>query len=237
MHQSSPVAAHGVLFDVGYTLMDESNRLRGALVMLAQMGREQGCAWTPEMLREHYLATCAAPRSDEPSLVIQMLHDLGVKEQIATSLRRALVWDATPMKAYPDAGPALKTLREAGLRVGVLANQPASAREDLERAGLASLCDDIWLSDAVGLHKPDPAFFRLALSRWSMPAHRVAYVGDRPDNDVRAAKAIGLHTVLLRRPGAPHTDQHTNGAKEMPDVEAADLEQVAKHLCEWTDHM
>src|SRR4029453_5839740 len=114
---------------------------------------------------------------------------------------------------------------------GVLANQPASARVDLERAGLTALCDDVWLSAAVGLAKPDPAFFRLALDAWALAPERIAYVGDRPDNDVAPAKALGLATVRLRR--GPHRDQSPRGDAERADVEADDLTEAARHLVAW----
>ena len=117
------------------------------------------------------------------------------------------------------------------MRVGVLANQPASAREDLDRAGLVELCDSIWLSDAVGMAKPDPAFFRLALSMWSMPPERVAYVGDRPDNDVAPAKLLGMHTVRMRL--GPHAMQQPRGAGEVADWTVDTFAGLTEHLLRW----
>ena len=71
-------------------------------------------------------------------------------------------WDRLgPPSPYPDAVEALRVLHRGGFRLGVLANQPASAAEDLARAGIAPLLDGCWLSEPLGLSKPDPAFFRL----------------------------------------------------------------------------
>jgi HAD superfamily hydrolase (TIGR01509 family) len=224
-------ARAGILFDVGYCLMDESARLAHALAWLAEALVAAGAPLMAADLHAAYLAACRRPEPGEPSLLVQMLRGLGIPAETTAALRRAVPWDAAPLEAYPEAVSALHDLRAAGFRLGILANQPASALADLDRAGIATLCDGVWLSAAVGLAKPDPAFFRLALDAWSLVPGRVAYVGDRPDNDVAPAKALGLATVRLRR--GPHADQFPRTAAERADVEARDLTEAARHLVAW----
>jgi HAD superfamily hydrolase (TIGR01509 family) len=224
-------ARAGVLFDVGYCLMDESARLDRAQVWLAESLAAAGHGRSLADLRAAYQAACRQPDPEEPSLLVQMLRSLGVPDQTAAAVRRAVPWDAVPLEPYAETIAALGTLRADGLRLGVLANQPASARADLDRAGITPLCDGVWLSGAVGLSKPDPAFFRLALAAWSLDPHRVAYVGDRPDNDVAPAKALGLLSVRIRR--GPHVEQVARSLAEQADIEARDLEDVARRLVSW----
>lgn len=226
----SPVQ-HGVLFDVGYGLLDESSRLHAALGWLSTYLERHGVRASPARLHELYLAACRAPALGPGGLLVQTALAAGADATLAQQQRREMPWDAVPMPPLPGAREALATLRGAGLRVGVLANQPASARLDLERAGLLALLDDVWLSEAVGLAKPDPQFFRLALRAWDLPAARVAYVGDRPDNDVAPAKGLGLHAVRLLL--GPHAAQPERGPQERPHFAAASLQQVAVHLCAW----
>ncbi len=160
-----------------------------------------------------------------------MLRSLELPAETAAGLRGAVPWDAVPLETYPETGAALRDLRAAGFRLGVLANQPVSARLDLERAGIAALCDGVWLSAAVGLAKPDPAFFRLALDAWALPPSRVAYVGDRPDNDVAPARMLGMTAVRLCR--GPHAEQAPRTDAERADIEARDLTDAARRLCAW----
>jgi HAD superfamily hydrolase (TIGR01509 family) len=160
-----------------------------------------------------------------------MLRSLGIPNATIAAVRGAVPWDAVPLEPYGESLAALRTLRAAGLRVGVLANQPASARADLDRAGITPLCDGVWLSGAVGLSKPDPAFFRLALAAWSLDPRRVAYVGDRPDNDVAPAKALGLLSVRVRR--GPHVEQVARSQAEQADIEVRDLDDAARRLVTW----
>jgi HAD superfamily hydrolase (TIGR01509 family) len=221
----------GVLFDVGYCLMDETPRLEHALGWLAKALRPSGRAPAVADLRDAYLEACRRPDPGEPSLLVQTLGSLGVPSAEVAALRRAVPWDAVPLDPYPEAVAALRALRDAGFRVGVLANQPASTQDELERAGIAALCDGVWLSAVAGLAKPDPAFFRLALEAWAIEPHRIAYVGDRPDNDVAPARALGLVAMRLRR--GPHARQLPRSDAERASLEAPDLAEAAARLIAW----
>jgi HAD superfamily hydrolase (TIGR01509 family) len=224
-------APAGVLFDVGYCLMDESPRLRHALAWLAEALAASGHPLSTAALDAAYREACRKPDPGEPSLLVQMLRSLGVPGETTAPLRRAVPWDAVPLEPYPDTVTALRDLHAAGLRLGVLANQLASARTDLDRTGITALCDGVWLSAAVGLAKPDPAFFALALDAWRLPPGRVAYVGDRPDNDVAPARQLGLLTVRIRR--GPHAEQPVRSEAEQADIEASGLTEAARQLVEW----
>lgn len=99
---------------------------------------------------------------------------------------------------YHDVLPTLRTLRDRGWRVGVCGNQPARRRDELAALGVD--VDVLTTSEHLAAEKPDRAFFTRLLAALGDPApHRVAYVGDRVDNDVVAAAAAGLRPVWLRR--------------------------------------
>ncbi len=99
---------------------------------------------------------------------------------------------------YPDALPALDSLREAGYSVGIVANQPASRTAELRAMGIN--VDVMAMSDEFGVHKPSREFFRHAQVLLGSPdAAHVAYVGDRLDNDVIPATAAGMRPIWIRR--------------------------------------
>ncbi len=99
---------------------------------------------------------------------------------------------------YPDAIPAIAALHGRGLRVAVIGNQPAERTAQLRALGIDP--EVMAMSEAMGVSKPDPAFFRSALELMGHPdPGAVAYVGDRPDNDVRPSAAAGMRAVWLRR--------------------------------------
>jgi HAD superfamily hydrolase (TIGR01549 family) len=99
---------------------------------------------------------------------------------------------------YPDALPSLAALRDRGYRIAILANQPAERTAELRALGVEA--EVMAMSDELGVAKPSPDFFRRAIELLAVddPAD-VAYVGDRPDNDVAPALAAGMRAVWLRR--------------------------------------
>jgi HAD superfamily hydrolase (TIGR01549 family) len=99
---------------------------------------------------------------------------------------------------YPDALRAAEGLKERGYRVAVTANQPARRHDELVALGID--VEALGMSDAMGVAKPDPAFFSRTLELLgSPPAGDVAYVGDRVDNDVLPSAAAGMRAVWIRR--------------------------------------
>ena len=128
---------------------------------------------------------------------------------------------------YPDAVPALRALRARGVGVGVIGNQPASRAVELRAVGVDA--DVIAMSDELGVEKPDPAFFARVLDLVGSPADRVAYVGDRVDNDVLPALAAGLRPVWLRR-GPWAALQHLPEGVAVP--QARRLDEVGRGLTE-----
>ena len=103
-----------------------------------------------------------------------------------------------PDDLYPDALRAIDGLKARGYRVAITANQPARRHAELEALGVS--VEAMGMSDAMGVFKPDPAFFARTLELLGSPSPAdVAYVGDRVDNDVRPSAAAGMRAVWIRR--------------------------------------
>ena len=99
---------------------------------------------------------------------------------------------------YPDAKPALDALRQAGYSIAIIANQPAERTAELRFLGVRA--DVMGMSAEMGVHKPSREFYTHALKRMGDPAAaNVAYVGDRLDNDIHPAAAVGMRPVWIRR--------------------------------------
>jgi putative hydrolase of the HAD superfamily len=107
------------------------------------------------------------------------------------------LWDAP----VPGAESALTAVRRAGLVTAVISNSNGSIRGILDRLGLGRYLDFVLDSAEVGVEKPDPRLFQLALDRAGVRPAEAAYVGDLYSVDVLGARAAGLDGVLLD-PGA-----------------------------------
>jgi HAD superfamily hydrolase (TIGR01509 family) len=133
-------------------------------------------------------------------------------------------WSYPPSALHRDALPTLGVLRDAGFRLGVIANQPTQVRAALERDGLVPFFEVWGVSDDLGLQKPDPALFIHAVRTAGVEPARAVMVGDRLDYDVRPAKVAGLRTVWVLRGEAP--DVPTPEQLSEPDAAVADLSEL-----------
>jgi putative hydrolase of the HAD superfamily len=97
----------------------------------------------------------------------------------------------------PAARQALVTAREAGVGAAVISNSNGSIRSILERLGFLRWLDYVIDSGEVGVEKPDPRIFRLALERSGVSPDEAVYIGDLYSVDVLGARAAGIQAVLL----------------------------------------
>ena len=99
--------------------------------------------------------------------------------------------------ADPAAAPALARAKAAGLVVGVISNSNGTVTRTLESAGLGVWIDFVVDSSVVGVEKPDPRIFSMAVERAGVSPGEAAYVGDLYSVDVLGARAAGLAAVLI----------------------------------------
>src|SRR5665213_1798305 len=95
-----------------------------------------------------------------------------------------------PEDLYPDAFPCIEQLVDLGYRVALAGNQPISIEGMLEE--LAIPVEFVASSERWGVAKPSPAFFERIVAEAGIAADRVAYVGDRLDNDILPSLRAGM---------------------------------------------
>ena len=111
--------------------------------------------------------------------------------------RQFNLWELVPSTVVP----ALEALRARGLRLTVVSNANGTLRAHLERLGLARWFDCVLDSCELGVEKPDPRLFELALERSGARPESTIHVGDLYHVDVVGARAAGLRAVLLDEAG------------------------------------
>src|SRR5262249_61193818 len=96
-----------------------------------------------------------------------------------------------------EACAGLTRRKAPGLIRGMISNSNGTVRSILETTGLARDVDFVIDSGIVGVEKPDPRIFHLALEHARVPATAACYVGDLYSVDVIGARRAGLDAVLL----------------------------------------
>ena len=141
---------------------------------------------------------------------------LGVEGLDHATARRALI-GALEFTAYPDAPPALRELRERGLRLVVASNWDCALPGWLEPIGILELVDGVVTSAEVGAPKPSTRVFERALQVAGVEPGEAVHVGDRVENDLEGAAAAGVRGILMRRDGAPLPGVEAIGSlRELP---------------------
>ena len=165
------MAVDAVVFDIGETLIDETTMWTRAA---------QAAGVTPFTLMGVLGGLIAQGRHHDDVWEI-----LGVEHPAAT-------WDDTDW--YPDALSCVARLRAAGYRVCAVGNTPRFVEEQLGRR-----IEVLGSSERWQIWKPDPAFFTRIAEALGLAPAKIAYVGDRVDNDVGPALATGMAAVHIRR--------------------------------------
>ena len=99
---------------------------------------------------------------------------------------------------YPGVPELLERL-SARYGLGIIANQKPGLEGRMERFGILPYFKEIVGSGDLGISKPDPRIFLAALERANCAPQDAVMVGDRLDNDIAPAQALGFTTVWVRQ--------------------------------------
>lgn len=204
-----------VLFDVDFTVL-EPGEVFGAEGYRA-IGERYGLALDTSRWREAERAAYAVVKRRREEL--GPVHDGGAYRALADAVIGALGGgppDAVAACAeavvaewvrvenfalYDDVLPCFERLRGAGVRLGLVSNTSRDLDEIVASFALADYVEVAVASVEIGLAKPSPAIFGVALERARVAAGDAVMVGDSVEDDVKGALACGMGAVLLDRAG------------------------------------
>jgi HAD superfamily hydrolase (TIGR01662 family) len=219
-------AIRAVLFDVGGPIDTEVRHeelidacIRGALaacgVRVTDASYADACrAAVDSFAPDAYAAIAWRLAGGERATVERVLAEVAGSWQERRAARGGL-------ELRPGIADLLRELRAGGVVLGLAANQPAAALEDLDRAGIGGLFAHREVSGHHGYRKPDVRVFLRACEQLGVTPGECAMVGDRIDNDIAPANALGMATVLFRT--GRHMAQQPRAPGDVPDVEVASV--------------
>jgi 2-haloacid dehalogenase len=126
------------------------------------------------------------------------------------------------LEPFPEVPEVLERLKTSGLRTAILSNGSPMMLDAVVRASrLNSLIDAVLSVEAVGIYKPHPKVYQLAVDRLGVPAAAIAFQSSNAW-DAYAASAFGMQVVWCNRygqrperlPGKP--DRTVRSLSELP---------------------
>jgi putative hydrolase of the HAD superfamily len=132
--------------------------------------------------------------------------EMGVPDHLLDSAVDLIerVYTELPWGPITGAAEGLRAVQDEGYRLAIVSNAHGTMAEHLETHEICSATggpgvavEIVVDSHLVGIEKPDPRIFAIALDALGLPADRCTYVGDTVYFDVNGARAAGLHPVHL----------------------------------------
>ncbi len=101
------------------------------------------------------------------------------------------LWDEDPGQLDDAMVAVLRRVRAEGTSLGLLSNNTTALRRDLGRHRISDLFDPIINSAEIGVVKPSPMIYRIAIDRMDAASEDIVFVDDKLTN-VLAAQHVGM---------------------------------------------
>jgi 8-oxo-dGTP diphosphatase/putative hydrolase of the HAD superfamily len=216
--------AQWLFFDVGSTLLDEERAAEDQFEQASQALRRHGVDRSFEQFCHAYRYVC---ENRAPRQFVAMMDHLQL-----TPEQQQIVWNETTYhhaleSLYRGVADAVRRLSRK-FKLGIIANQYAGTKDRLIGHGVGDCFAACCGSAEAGVSKPDPRIFQHALQDAKCRAEDAVMIGDRLDNDVRPAKALGMMTVRVLT--GPTRMQQPRSEEETPDLTVNCIKEFADAL-------
>ena len=125
--------------------------------------------------------------------------------------------------APPETYTVLNELQAKDMPLGIVSNFPKTLPDLCREVEIADYFDFIVASEEVGVSKPDPKIFHIALARAQVKPHEAVYVGDHPF-DILCAKKVPMPIIWFNKDNDPLPDGFTS----YPDLQISTLSELVE---------
>jgi putative hydrolase of the HAD superfamily len=102
---------------------------------------------------------------------------------------------------FPDTMPIIERLQARSIPMGIVSNYGAHLIYTLYKLNIYDYFEFVIVSSLVGVAKPEPGIFELAIEKAGVPPDRILYVGDNVTDDIEGSHNMGIDAALINRPG------------------------------------
>jgi 2-haloacid dehalogenase len=192
------------VFDAYGTLFDFSSVTEACRQALGERAVPLVAVWRDKQLQMTWLLAAQGRHRDFWTVTGEALDfafdAFGVRD---ADLRDRLLARCLALDAFPEVPEALRRLKARGLRLAILSNgTPAMLEAVVAHAGLGGLFEAVISVEEVGVFKPHPKVYQLALDRLCLPRQAISFQSSN-GWDAYAASAFGMKVVWCNRSRQP----------------------------------
>ena len=210
------------VFDAYGTLFDYASAAAGCREALGERLAPLTTLWRDKQLQYTWLRALQGRHADfwqvTGDALDFALETLGLDDP---PLRTRLMELYLSLDVFPEVPAMLQRLKAAGLKTAILSNgSPQMLDAMVKKAGIAEFLDVVLSVELVGVYKPNPKVYQLAVDRLAIPAGAISFQSSNAW-DAYAASAFGMRVVWCNRYG-----QRPERLPGKPDSEIASLEEL-----------
>src|SRR5216683_2487976 len=213
------------VFDAYGTLFDYASAAAGCRDLLGDQAERLTALWRDKQLQYTWLRAVQNRHADFWQVTGDALdYALEALDLADGALRERLMNLYLTLAAFPEVPEVLRRLKMAGLATAILSNgSPAMLRAAVDGAGIGELLDAVLSVEEVGVYKPHPKVYQLAVDRLGAAAGTILFVSSNAW-DAYAASAFGMRVAWCNRyaqrrerlPG--HPDREIRTLAELPAI-------------------
>jgi putative hydrolase of the HAD superfamily len=140
---------------------------------------------------------------------------------------------ARTMTPQEDAFKVLTRIKSMGLKTGLISNCSLETPSLFSGLPFAGLFDTTVFSCSVGMQKPDPRIYELAVKQMFVKPEKCLYVGDGSGKDLTVERNAGMNPVLIRHDGEDGTQLHLADREEIDSPRISRLSEILPMLEEY----
>ena len=190
--------AYGTLFAVAAAAAHCQDDLGGKADALTQIWRTRQLeySWLRSLMDEYVEFWQITGDALDYALAALGIDDPSLREKLMNIYMR--------LDAYPEVADVLNRLRAGGMKTAILSNGSLKMLDSaIDNAGISESLDAVFSVDSVGIYKPHPSVYQMAVDGLNISAVEICFMSSNAW-DAAAAANFGFQVVWVNRLGQPH---------------------------------
>lgn len=206
--------AYGTLFDVHSAVGRHRSRL-------GENADQVSALWRTKQLEYTWLRSLMQRHADFWQVTADALdYAMDAFDIADPGLREDLLQAYLRLDCYPEVRQVLGVLKQAGLRLAILSNgSPPMLEAGVASAGIDQLLDANLSVESVGIFKPDPRVYQLAVDQLGVTAEQISFQSSNAW-DAAGAASFGFKVAWINR--------FSQRRERLPAVPHAELQSLAE---------